>query len=415
MNNVLQAFEPLSSKNILILTHWSFSDPLIQTYTLPYVKIIRNNLDLSQKILLVTYEPYLSSLTLEQISEINNTLHSLNIEVIRLTYFKFGFRKLLYSLFHFIYLLNCIIKNSVDVIHCFCTPAGGIGYILSLLSSTKLVIDSFEPHAESMLENGTWKRSSIAYNLLSVLEKLQSERATCIIATTSTMKDYALSRYSVVAKRFYVKPACVDLLKFNYTNKCLPLKQSLGLENKFVCLYAGKLGGIYLDDEIADFISSAYRMLGDKFRFLLLTSSSTEDFMDRLSFLKVPPCAILVKLVPHSDMPLWMSLADFAINPVKPVATKRHCTSIKDGEYWACGLPVVIPNNISDDSSIIRNYDIGYVLESLCDNEYNNAVKKILDLQNNFGQEILRSKIKNIARRYRGFEIAESIYQDIYA
>jgi uncharacterized pyridoxamine 5'-phosphate oxidase family protein len=32
------------SKNILVVTGWSFNDALVQTYTLPYVKIIKKNL-----------------------------------------------------------------------------------------------------------------------------------------------------------------------------------------------------------------------------------------------------------------------------------------------------------------------------------------------------------------------------------
>ena len=43
-------------KNILIITYWSYKDALIQTYTLPYVKVIRENLSDDQKIYLVTLE-----------------------------------------------------------------------------------------------------------------------------------------------------------------------------------------------------------------------------------------------------------------------------------------------------------------------------------------------------------------------
>jgi glycosyltransferase involved in cell wall biosynthesis len=414
MSRVLKQFDPLSTKNLFVLTHWSFNDPLIQTYTLPYVKLIRNNLHFSQKIYLITYEAISKDRSLDNLAQINSVLHSYGIHLIQMTYYKFGLRKLFSSLFQFIYLLFFIFRNRIDVIHCFCTPAGGIGYILSLLSRKTLVIDSYEPHSESMLENGTWKKSSLSYRILSLLETLQSRRASCLIATTYSMKDYALNRYFVETNRFYVKPACVDLDKFNYTDKCLPLRRTLELENKFICVYAGKLGGIYLDDEIADFVSSSYEILGDKFKFLFLTSSNTDDFFARIQYLKVPMSTIILKHVPHIEMPVWLSLADFAINPVKPVASKRYCTSIKDGEYWACGLPVVIPTNISDDSSIIHEHDIGYVLKSLSHTEYSNAIIKILDLHNNYGKDFLRSKIRNIASHYRGFDIAESIYQEIY-
>jgi glycosyltransferase involved in cell wall biosynthesis len=108
-----------------------------------------------------------------------------------------------------------------------------------------------------------------------------------------------------------------------------------------------------------------------------------------------------------------MGLADFALTPVKPIPTKQYCTPIKDGEYWALGLPVVIPRNISDDSDIIQKNDIGAVLESLNAESYKKAVLKIDSLikqprKQNF------DKIRSIAQRYRSFEIAEMVYKNLY-
>ena len=42
--------------NILVLTQWSFKDALIQTYTLPYVEILRETIPASRKIFVVTAE-----------------------------------------------------------------------------------------------------------------------------------------------------------------------------------------------------------------------------------------------------------------------------------------------------------------------------------------------------------------------
>ena len=106
-----------------------------------------------------------------------------------------------------------------------------------------------------------------------------------------------------------------------------------------------------------------------------------------------------------------MGLADFAITPVKPVPTKRYCTPIKDGEYWAMGLPVVIPENISDDSGIIREQDIGAILQRFDTEAYKEAVMKIDDLLQMPGRF---EKIRSVARQYRGFEIANEVYAKVY-
>jgi hypothetical protein len=109
-----------------------------------------------------------------------------------------------------------------------------------------------------------------------------------------------------------------------------------------------------------------------------------------------------------------MGLADFAVTPVKPVPSKRYCTPVKDGEYWALGLPVIITRDISDDSGIIREHGIGSVLESLDRPGYEKAVKEVAALLDGASRKELYQRIRQIALRYRSSDRAERIYQEIY-
>ena len=111
------------------------------------------------------------------------------------------------------------------------------------------------------------------------------------------------------------------------------------------------------------------------------------------------------------DIHKYFRLADFAINPVKPVHSKRYCTSIKDGEYWVMGLPVIIPENISDDSDIIKENNIGAILPELNEDEYLKAIKKIDNILNK-NRSSLNNRIRKIAIQYRRYEIAEEIYMN---
>jgi glycosyltransferase involved in cell wall biosynthesis len=405
----------LCTKNILILSSWSFSDALIQTYTLPYLWLIRKYLKSHQKLFLVTSEKDKSKCSIDEVKAFNTYNKQAGVSVIPFQYRRFGFLKILSTGLHFLYLVLLIYRNSIDTIHCFGTPSGAIGVILSIVTKAKLVIDSYEPHAESMLENGTWSKNSSAYMILSFLEKLQTFKAVCFIATTSGMRAYATYRYGIVPQNFYVKPASVDLNKFHFEHETLNLKRELQLEQKITCVYAGKLGGIYLDKEIADFIAAGFALLGNKFRFLLLTSSNTKDFLHYLQSLNVANDIVITRFIPHQEMPMWLNLADFAINPVKPVPSKRYCTSIKDGEYWATGLPVVITKDISDDSQIIAENQIGYVLKDLCEAEYKNAIVAILEQKEKWGALPLKHKIRGIAKYYRSFDHSDSIYRKIYS
>jgi hypothetical protein len=121
-----------------------------------------------------------------------------------------------------------------------------------------------------------------------------------------------------------------------------------------------------------------------------------------------------VQFVNHAQIPDYMGLADFAVTPVKPIPTKRYCTPIKDGEYWALGLPIVITRDISDDSTIVEKHQIGSVMHEFTQLEYLRNIKEIDNLLKNNTLKELYAKVRRVAEQYRSFEIAEKIYKEIY-
>jgi hypothetical protein len=402
-------------KNILVLTYWSYKDALIQTYTLPYVRIIRKNINNKSKIYLFTLEQRHLKMSASEWKNEKKKLSSEGIYLLRFSYSHFGISTIFRFLFLFLRLFFlCVFKN-IHKIHAWCTPAGAIGYILSKFTGISLIIDSYEPHAEAMVENGNWGKNDFAFKLLFYLEKKQSHHANVLIAATSGMKDYAKLKYHISPKFFFVKPACINIIDFiKDRDNNEDIKACLKIENEIVCVYAGKVGGIYLESEIFDFFKVAYDYWKGNFKVLMLTSNLPNEIYKYCEKSGLPVKNIFVKFVLHKDVSKYMSLADFAINPVKTVPSKRLCTSIKDGEYWAMGLPVVITPNISDDSEIIATNNIGSVLKSLNTEGYFDSVKEIDDLLKNNNKVNLQNKIKQIALQYRSYKIAESIYSQIY-
>jgi glycosyltransferase involved in cell wall biosynthesis len=399
--------------NILIFTQWSFKDALVQTYTLPYVDIIREVIPKNIKIFLVTSEQQQISLSAEEKTNINNEWEKRNMKLLPESYKRFGIKKLIAATGNLARLILTIKKEKIKIIHAFCTPAGSIAYMLSKFTDVELIIDSYEPHAESMVENGTWEKNGTAYKILFLLEKKQTQKAKALIGTTEGMKQYALERYGIPVKNFYTKPACVDLVKFSPSQKDPLLLKELGFENKIVCVYAGKLGGIYLKEEVFDFIKLCYDRWRNDFRFLMLTNATKQEINIEVERVRLPENIVISKFIYHDDVPRYLSLGDFAINPVKPVPTKRYCTSIKDGEYWAMGLPIIISPGISDDSEIIERENAGIVVDLSDKVELAMAIDKIEELLER--KDELRGKIRQLAIKYRSYELAKKIYKEIYS
>jgi glycosyltransferase involved in cell wall biosynthesis len=341
-------------------------------------------------------------------------LKEYKITLIDFRYHTFGLIAIIKWLGIIIRLLLLVLFKPSHFIHAWCTPAGAIGYFLSKFSGRPLIIDSYEPHAEAMVENKTWSMSSLKYIILFFLEKKLSKHAKTVISATEGMRDYAIMRYGINIKDFYVKPACVDLNKFNSTKRKNPaLLRELNLENKIVCVYAGKFGGIYLTNEVFDFFHSCEKKWKDKFVALILTSHSKAELEEWAMQSGFDKNNMVVKYVPHEKIADYLGLGDFGITPVKPIPTKRYCTPIKDGEYWALGLPVVITSGISDDSDIIENNNAGVVIPSLDHEGYQSAIEKLDELlkENPVNTSM---RIENIARKYRSFNIAKQIYHTIY-
>jgi glycosyltransferase involved in cell wall biosynthesis len=405
----------MKPKNILVITYWSYRDALIQTYTAPYLKIIRKYLPEGSRIFLVTLEQPRLRMSEEELLATAEELEREGLRLVPFSYSKFGLKAMAKWLLFLWRLLRLCRRERITHIHGWCTPGGSIGYILSKLTGLPLIVDSYEPHAEAMVENGAWPPGGVAFKILFFLEKLQSRHAAIIIATTGGMKAYAREKYCASLRRFYVKPACVDLKLFApEEKKDAALLEQYGLRDKLVCVYAGKIGGIYLEREIFDFFKVASEYWGDSFRVLMLTDASAARVRELAEASGLDPSIIRTQFVAHAEVPRHMGLGDFAINPVKPVPTKRYCTSIKDGEYWAMGLPVVIPPRISDDSDIILAERIGSVITELNGEAYLRSVREIDALLKAYSADELCDKVRRVAIEYRNLSIADHIYRDIY-
>ena len=400
--------------NIMILTHWSFKDALVQTYTLPYVDIIRKIIPVDKKIIVVTAEHEGVAMNEKEMETLKREWDKKNMQLLPLPYKRFGIQKMVAAIRQLLQLSGIVRKEQISVIHAFCTPAGSAGYLLSKLTGAKFVIDSYEPHAESMVETGAWKKSGAAFKILFWLEKKLAQHAAFIIATTAGMKEYAKEKYNFDLKEFFVKPACIDFNSFFPRPKNERLLQELKLNDKIVCVYAGKLGGMYLNEEVFDFVKSCYDHWGDHFRFLMLSSETDEKIAKHIQRTGIPPGVVIKRFVSHKEIPDYLSLGDFGINPQAPVLSKRYGSPIKNGEYWGMGLPVVISPKISIDSDIISANKIGVVINLQKKENMAEAVKQLDQLLKNNSREVLQQKIFSIAKKYRSFAIAEEIYPLIY-
>ena len=404
-----------SPTNILALTSWPLQSGLIHAYTLPYLEMIGGRIGPGSRISLVTMEARTTGKPSQETEALRLLLSERGIDWMPLPYRPFGALAACLMALNMLRLAIHCTSQDIRAIHAFCTPAGGVGYLLSIALGIPLVLDSYEPHADAMVELGVWKPQGAAFRILHILEHLQSHRARAVIAATASMRSYAESRFGVRFEKFFVKPACVDLERFHRTNSGIsPLARSLGLDGKVVCVYAGKLGGIYLDDEVFEIFKAASEHWGPRFRALLLSGDDRTKVRAMCVRVGFDPDHLVHECVPYDKMPDYLAVADFALTPVRPVPTKSHCTPIKNGEYWAMGLPVLITPGISIDSEIIERERIGVVLKDLSRGSYRKAIHEMSELMAGESTEALRTRVRRAAETHRSFTVARPAYDGVY-
>lgn len=402
-------------KNILVYTHWPFYDGLNLSYVVPCLYMIRKVIPSSSIIYFYTQEKDKDSLDRPAVKALIDELASHNIVHCVENYHNLGLKKYLSLPVNLLLLLRFIYKNKVNVIHTEAMSAGMIGTILKSITGKKHIVDSYEPLAYSMVEANIWSADSFAFKLMKFFEKRQAIKANVTIGTTDAMQQYAKEKYNIKLNNFFWKPAVVDLQKFNfYENYRIQFRKNLNLEGKLVAVYAGKFGGQYLERETFDFLKVCHNYWGDQFRILLLTSHTDEEVANYCEIAKLDKSIITKMFVPFPEMYKYLSIADFGLTPVKPIESKRYCSPIKDGEYWATGLPVVITENISDDSYIIEKENIGSVIKQFSADGYLKNIKEIEAIINE-EPEARRARIKAVAYKYRGFQIAEQVYTTVYS
>jgi glycosyltransferase involved in cell wall biosynthesis len=255
-------------------------------------------------------------------------------------------------------------EKKADVIWCRGATAGGYGVIAHRLSRIPLVVDSFEPHAQYMIESGTWGKASLRYVVQRTLEKSMRKRALALLPVSEAYRHLLLSE-RVQPSGLFVFPCVVDAEKFAFNEKDRrTIRRKLGIAaNDIVGIYTGKFGGLYYREEAFRIFRSAFHYWKSRFHLIILTG---EDYHTVLAWARkagIPLGYLTVAHADHDDVAKYLSAADFAFSTIKSIPALQHCSPIKYGEYWASGLPVVTTLLEGDDARIIREEAGGYLLD----------------------------------------------------
>lgn len=348
---------------ILIFAYYSYKDPVFQSAVLPYFTNFPNRENYN--FILITFEQRQYFFSPEEKSGITEFLRSQNIFWYQRNWHSGKF-KMVKKIFDFlqsiVVSLKLVARHKVNIIYSEGFPGAILSHFISKVSRLPHVVHTFEPHADYMLESGVWNTSSWEYRFLKRMEMVVAKNAVAILTATQLMIE-TLTKSGVKALTLRV-PSCVDLHLFQFSDIArMKIRHELHIEeNEKLLVYLGKFGGMYWDVELFKMFDSFEKHGTLSYKYLIISTEEEERILafNEHSYLKKK---LLIKKLGREDVPKYLSASDGAICGIKNIPSRRFSSPIKNGEYWACGLPVIIPYGISDDYLFAEENDIGIVLK----------------------------------------------------
>jgi glycosyltransferase involved in cell wall biosynthesis len=193
-------------------------------------------------------------------------------------------------------------------------------------------------------------------------ERRAASRSDHVLCLSHQMAEYLGHKYALPPDRLTVVPCCVDYdASAGATCERAEVRRELQIDDRLVVTYCGELEW-YQRPELSLRIFEAIRLRHRQAHFLAITPNA--DKMRQLcARSSLEPGTYTVLSLEPELVPRYLGAADIGLLPRAPGLDTRVSSPIKFAEYLACGLPVVASDGIGDYSALVRNANLGVVLD----------------------------------------------------
>ncbi len=392
------------ARNVLFLSYWSLREPLTAAAIFPYLRILseKENID---RIHLVTMET-----TSEFLPEVELDIPKVRHMAILPRWQRiFHLSKVDLYLRSIATMVGLVRREDIGLILAKGSMAGTIAHFVHRRTDVPFIVESFEPHSRYMLACGVWPKWGSRYLFTAFMEHTQLRTASHIITVTENLaRDLKSAGYD--PQRIHMVPSITDLEKFRHRPQDRAIvRERLGIAvNATAGIYVGKFGGLYFGREAFTLFQRAFAHFHD-LHIVVLSPMDPEVIQAMAREAGIDPQRFHLYIAPHDEVPTYLSAADFAFSPIKPAPVKRYQCPIKNGEYWASGLPIVMTDGISDEHLLMRE-GIGGAVYGADLSGMDEAFATIKEIMKRPGYRV---EITALAERYRSVRIARKVYDDI--
>lgn len=358
----------LNLPNTLIFAYYAWRDPVFQSAVMTYFR--KMPVEAGRQFVLLTFENDRFPISDQEIAAIEQDLSVHHIHWYRLQW-RTGRWKPLLKVLDLIEAIwtgrKLIRKYHLRTVYSEGFPGAILSHWLCRFTGTAHVVHTFEPHADYMMEGGTWTSRSWEYQLLKLMERTVAKRAKLLITATEAYKQ-VINRWGFTTP-VMVAPSLVDTTHFYFreADRERIRGQRQAAPTDVVLVYLGKLGGMYMEEELFQLFRQCEQHPKLTFHYWIFSGDPSERIQAWFDHYQIPTEKFWIKKLAPAEVPSHLSAADVGLVGVRPFPSKRFCSPIKTGEYWACGLPVLIPAGVGDDFEQVQTHGLGAVVANFSD------------------------------------------------
>jgi glycosyltransferase involved in cell wall biosynthesis len=289
-------------------------------------------------------------------------------------------------------------QNDIELVHARSHIPATIALALKRKFGTKIIFDVRGLMAEEYVDAQHWPAGGLRFRVTKATERRIFAATDAVVTLTERIwpiiRDWDGLRGREV--QHAVVPCCVDLSLFRADEEMrAKLRAELGLGERLTLVYSGSLDGWYLTEGMADFFASVVRRRAEA-HLLWLTVGSRERVRQLMSARGISEHNFSVHAVAPKDVPAYLAAGDVGISFIKRCFSKLASSPTKNGEYLACGLPIVINSGIGDSDRLAKISGAAILVDDVNEQGFERAW---LAVQNVIRDPQMKAKARELAEK----------------
>ena len=345
----------LEARRVLFISYNGMLEPLGQTQVLPYLRELAKR---GVKFTLLSFERE-KAFTDEGRRACEELKRELSTKGIEWHWLRYHRRPTLPATVYDVlagtrYASRLVRRNKIELVHARSHIPATIALRLKRKFGIKMIFDVRGLMAEEYVDARHWPEGGLRYRITKATERRIFAATDAVVTLTERIWPIIREWDGLRGRDVHhaVVPCCVDLSLFKFDERERErLRAALNLGERLTLVYSGSLDGWYLTEEMADFFTSIVKKRNDA-HLLWLTMGSRERVRQLMSARGIREENFSIHSVAPKEMPSYLAAGDVGISFIKRCFSKLASSPTKNGEYLACGLPLVINSGIGDSDAL---------------------------------------------------------------